>query len=368
MNVFIRADASVEMGTGHIMRCLTLAEKLRDRGATVSFISRNHEGNLNDWIRSVKKFTVYSLPVQLGCQNNKSDSIYKKWLGADVADDVQLTRNILSEAPSTIDWLIIDHYGIDEEWEKKLRPYVGKIMVIDDLANRPHDCDVLLDQNMHSDMEARYETLVSPTCRKFLGPQYALLRQEFINERKKLRKRDGILRRILIFFGGTDPTNETMKTLKAIESLNRNEIRVDVIVGLSNPHKEQVQKKCLSLSHVNYYCQVNNMASFIREADLAIGASGSSTWERCCLGLPALSVCIADNQELIARESEKKGIGIYLGNSNEVDSDKIKREIEKLINSPDILLHMQKKCLSVVNGHGAEFLSNVLFEKKEFSL
>src|SRR5690606_26558309 len=133
-------------------------------------------------------------------------------------------------------------YSIDIQWELKLRTYVNRIMVIDDLANRRHDCDLLLDQNLYENMEQRYMGLVPETCKLLLGPRYALLRPEFREARKKLRPRDGTVRRILIFFGGTDPTNETLKAIEAVRLLNCSDIEVDVVVGAKNPHRDLIKK------------------------------------------------------------------------------------------------------------------------------
>lgn len=355
MNIFIRADASIEMGTGHIMRCLTLAERLREHGAKVSFISREHNGNLNEWIRSVKNFDVYSLPVNTEWHlKYKEMPLYQQWLGTDIMRDAELTKQILLDYSFSVDYLIVDHYGIDEAWEKYLRPYVRKIMVIDDLANRSHDCDLLLDQNFYENMSERYKRLVPVTCRKLFGPQYALLRKEFTQLRERVKIHKGnIKRRIFVFFGGSDPTNETMKALRAIEMLNYPEVIIDVVVGKLNPNKYQIESYCRQFSNINFYFQVENIAELMGRADLAIGAGGTTTWERACLGLPAIVVAIADNQIELCEQLSCLQIGEYIGYFKEVSTEDIYEALNKMLSNPQRLLQLKLKALQVVDGKGA---------------
>jgi UDP-2,4-diacetamido-2,4,6-trideoxy-beta-L-altropyranose hydrolase len=360
MKILIRTDASVKIGTGHVMRCLTLAEQLRKQGADVAFISRMHEGNLNSWIRVSKGFPVYELPTDLEWQRIRGDwPLYKCWLGTSLENDVSETKKILLNYNDKVDWLIVDHYALDIQWEKALRSYVGKIMVIDDLANRSHDCDVLLDQNLYKDMYTRYDDLVPLECQRFLGPTYALLRKEFIEARKKLRLRNGRVRRILIFFGGSDPTNETMKALDALTLLQTLDLSVDVVVGRSNPNREQIEKRCVTMCNVNYYCQVDNMAELMAHADLAIGAGGTTTWERCCLGLPAIVVAVAANQIKTAEVISGLGAIKFLGMSDHIDAQELADIIQYFVNHPNEIMVMQQKSIEVMGD---------IFENKLYNL
>ena len=205
MRLIIRADASIEMGSGHVMRCLALAEELKKNGFDITFITRAHEGNLNGLI-SDKGMKVAELsapdsrsaPVGNGCSDDCAE-----WLGVTQEQDARETINALGKTIPY--WLIVDHYGLDELWEKTIRPHVKKIMVIDDLANRHHDCEMLLDQNWFDDKESRYRGLVPAGCTQLFGPEYALLRPEFAEARKNLKPRTGEVKRIFVFFGGADP-------------------------------------------------------------------------------------------------------------------------------------------------------------------
>jgi UDP-2,4-diacetamido-2,4,6-trideoxy-beta-L-altropyranose hydrolase len=221
-NIVFRTDASVEIGSGHLMRCLTLADQLRGDGTEVAFICRDLPGGMFDLLDA------------RGYRNARLD------LAATSPrlqhDDARATIEALAQLfPGGVDWLVVDQYELDAEWERLLRPLSRKLMVIDDLANRSHDCDLLLDQNYYRDLDSRYQGLVPEQCVTLLGPGYVLLRPEFTLARQRLRARDGIVRRILVFFGGSDPTNETEKVMAALRLLGRPDIDVDVVVGLANP-------------------------------------------------------------------------------------------------------------------------------------
>lgn len=272
--LFIRADASVQIGTGHIMRCLTLADELRGRCAEAIFVCREFDGNLCGYIEE-KGYIVHRLPVSNGQECNIEGNLkHAVWLGADWRTDARQVEEIIKDLDPPLDWLVADHYALDKRWEGYLRPYCKKIMVIDDLADRAHDCDLLLDQNFSEDLESRYDGLVPTWCKELLGPKYALLRSEFREARTNLRKRDGHVKRIIIFFGGSDPTNETTKALEAIRMLNRPDIAVDVVVGAFNPHRKVIEQIASDLPDCTCHFNVKDMAVLMAGAELAVGAGG----------------------------------------------------------------------------------------------
>lgn len=364
MKVVFRADASYEIGTGHIMRCLTLAEALREKGADVAFIARELPGNLCNFIES-KNFMVHRLPYlndkELINTSTEQTLNHSSWLGVSKETDAEQSKCILEQLGQPIDWLVVDHYALDKQWELQLRPYAKKIMVIDDLADRPHDCDLLLDQNLYQNMQTRYDGLVPHNCIKMLGPQYALLRPEFIEARKNLRKRDGIVRRILVFFGGSDPTNETSKALEAIRLLNRPDISVDVVVGSNNPNKDKIKEMCLEMPNTSFYCQIDNMVQLMSKADLAIGAGGSATWERCCLGLPTITVIAAKNQYETTTAVAELGAMYNLGWRNNVTAELLSLILKQFIFNPYLIKKMEKEALHLMSDYLA--VTNVLLEK-----
>lgn len=325
MKVVIRVDASSQIGSGHIMRCLSLADQLqKEHGAQVYFIMRQLAGNLFSLVKD-KGFSVLALPAE---QTEQKLTGYEKWLTVPVEQDEKETIAKLRTI-GTVDLLVIDSYAIDVTWENAVRPYVKKIMVIDDLANRKHDCDLLLDQNLYEDMHTRYNHLVPSHCQLYLGPKYALLRDEFFEARKTIRQRNGTIQSILVFYGGVDATNETGKALYALEKIrNADSVTVNVIVGTNNPCKGEIEQCCMMHSTWHYYCQVSNMAMFMNEADLMLGAGGTTTWERCFLQLPAFVTAVAENQIDGCKYLEKCGIIKYLGVFNEVTEEHIIRAID----------------------------------------
>lgn len=360
MNIFIRTDASIRIGTGHIMRCITLADVLCEKGAKISFICREFPGNLCDFIEN-KGYKVYRLPYSETQFNDTCQCpSHLQWLGVSLEVDAKQTQHVLN-SQQEIDWLIIDHYAIDNQWEIQMRSHVKNIMVIDDLADRPHDCDLILDQNYYENLENRYKSLVPAHCRKLLGPKYILLRPEFQKARKKLKARDGQVRRILIFFGGSDPTNETEKALKAVQLLNRPDIAIDVIIGKTNPHKEKVKYLCSIIPNTTFYYQVSNMAELMSNADLAIGAGGSTLWERCYLGLPTITLVVAKNQ-LEAVESVSKFGAIWgLGWSNKIDARSLANVIKKAIDNPLILKKIELSTITIIgDGNGIDAVTKFI--------
>lgn len=346
--IVFRVDSSTLIGSGHLMRCLTLAGQLKKiKQVEITFISRNLAGNLNHFIEG-NGYRLLLLPKAVPMEELTG---YEQWLTVRQEIDAEQTRQLFQGL--AVKYLIIDSYAIDETWEDIVRPYVDKIMVIDDLANRKHNCDILLDQNYYCELEHRYTGLVPSHCKLLLGPRYALLREEFYETRKKMRIRDGTVKNILIFFGGSDLTNETMKALQALEALQRTGIQVNVVVGASNKNKESIEAYCLQHEHIHYFCQVNNMAELINEADLAIGAGGTTTWERCFLGLPSIVIAIAENQIMGSKFCGEKNIICYAGVSNQITWQKLYELVCEVFNNKSIYISMIDSIKRLFNGDEA---------------
>lgn len=350
MTIVIRTDASLHIGSGHVMRCLTLADELQRRGGKISFICREHTGNLIALIER-KGYPVARLPNP-ECEYIPSpdDVAHAPWMGVPWHRDAAETLAVLEEMKPS--WLIVDHYAIDRRWEEVLRSHVARIMVIDDLADRPHDCDLLLDQNLYQDMETRYNSLVPDTCKKLLGPRYALLRPEFAEARRNLRERDGTIRRILVFFGGVDQTNETEKALNALEQITDRRMLVDVVVGDGNSRREHIRDFCAVHDGFSFHCQVDNMAELMAAADLAIGAGGTVTWERCAVGLPSLVMAVANNQAELTCYGAERGLFFLLGDSNSVSVDTLAMVLRTFQLSPRNLTPYTERCFETVDAKG----------------
>jgi UDP-2,4-diacetamido-2,4,6-trideoxy-beta-L-altropyranose hydrolase/UDP-4-amino-4,6-dideoxy-N-acetyl-beta-L-altrosamine N-acetyltransferase len=304
LRVIFRVDSSFKIGTGHVMRCLTLAEIFKENNHDVEFICRKNKGNLINKIR-LKEFKVHLLDdVEIDNKFNKSqiqDSFQAK--------DADECINIVNKY--RVDLLIIDHYLIDNFWETKLKPYCHKLIVIDDLAKRKHVCDILLDQTFGR-KEQDYSPLIPKDCKLLLGSKYALLRPDFYKWREfSLNRRDPIkLKRLLINVGGFDNDNITSSILQELQICNLpKDVSILVVMSKSSLYIKDIQ---LSLDALPYETEVRfdveNMAELMANADIAIGASGSSSWERCCLGLPTIQIISASNQTFLAKMLEKNNI------------------------------------------------------------
>jgi UDP-2,4-diacetamido-2,4,6-trideoxy-beta-L-altropyranose hydrolase len=364
MRVFFRTDSSAAIGSGHVMRCLALAIELKSLGADVTFICRNLPGNMAEYIRNRMDFHVILLPAEVCGDSGQVGPAHKDWLGTDWQTDAfQTVATIAGISGANVpEWIVVDHYALDIRWEKTLRPSAHRVLVIDDLADRSHDCDFLLDQNLYPSLETRYENLVPAPCRKLLGPRFALLRREFPEARRHLPTRDGSVRRAMVFFGGVDASNETEKAIEAWQSLGKTDLSMDVIVGGTNPFRESIREQCGRHPQLTYHEQVSNMATLMTKTDLAIGAGGTTTWERCCLSLPTLCITVAENQKAAASTAAEMGLHRYLGHYTEIRSDDVARAVRECLEDPARLATMARNAGEAVDGMGAPKLAGWMME------
>jgi UDP-2,4-diacetamido-2,4,6-trideoxy-beta-L-altropyranose hydrolase len=346
LKIAFRADASIELGTGHVMRCLTLATALRDQGAECQFISGLLEGNMLQAIQD-KGFKASSIAA--------SD---------DWKQDADQTQSLLSGEP--VDWLIVDHYGLDSRWENALKSNYQKLMVIDDLADRPHNCDLLLDQNLGR-LASDYKPFLPNTCQLLIGPQYALLRPEFAQWRDYSLKRRAAhpeLKHLLISMGGTDYPNSTSQILEALKQAPLPlDCRITVVMGASSPWTQQVTGIAKIMPwKTEVAVNVSNMAELMANSDLAIGAAGSTTWERCCLGLPSLVVILAENQKSSGEHLIRLEAGILLELFTNI-TQALSRAITDASNLR-ILHRFSEAASQITSGQGISFIGNHFNQSK----
>jgi UDP-2,4-diacetamido-2,4,6-trideoxy-beta-L-altropyranose hydrolase/UDP-4-amino-4,6-dideoxy-N-acetyl-beta-L-altrosamine N-acetyltransferase len=316
MKVAFRVDASLQISIGHVMRCLTLADALKAKGAECHFISREHPGHMLAAIRQ-RGFALSVLPAESNgyktvTDQGNADPAHAKWLGCSWQTDAEQCRVILKQIQP--DWLIVDHYALDQGWETALRPYYRKLMVIDDLADRLHVCDLLLDQTFGRSPDD-YGPWIPAGCTLLCGSQYALLRPEFAALRQySLKRRENPqLEHLIITMGGVDKDNATGQILEALRycALPKN-CRITVVMGASAPWLTEVRQQAAQLPWpTDVRVNISDMAQLMAASDLAIGAAGSTSWERCCLGLPTVMVVLADNQRQVAQGLEQVG-AVYL--------------------------------------------------------
>lgn len=358
MRVAFRADASVQIGSGHVMRCLSLADELRARGAETYFVGRALPGNLGALIRERGHHAALlpppaplAPPAASVEEEGDAAPAHAEWLAVPWSQDAAETARAL-QAAGDFDWLVVDHYAVDARWENSLRRTGRSTLVIDDLADRPHDCDLLLDVNLQ-EPEGRYAGLVPAWCQQLLGPQYALLRPQFVAARPGPARRDGRVARLLVFFGGSDHDNLTGLALTTLAELGRDDLAVDVVLGASNPRRRELEALCSALAGVTCHFSVADMAALMAAADLAIGAAGVTTWERACLGLPALVVTIAANQRPTAACAARRGILTWLGDAREVTATTLAAALRAALAAPATLMAQSRRGMDLVDGGGA---------------
>jgi UDP-2,4-diacetamido-2,4,6-trideoxy-beta-L-altropyranose hydrolase len=332
MKVLVRADANLEIGSGHVMRCAALGAKLKASGASVHFVSSNLPSGLEHWL--IDNFFGLTVIV--------SDHI------TDWHADYVATSEVI-QTIGEVDLLIVDHYHLDQKWESKMRRHAKRILVIDDLANRDHDCDFLLDQNLHENAQHRYLNRVPINTKLFLGPQYACLRKEFEDESLSL-VREGNVTRLLVFFGGTDPGNQTLKVVNALLSLGIAAPICTVVLGPANPFGKEIHREVVGSRNIKVLDATDNMATLMHQADLAIGTCGLAAWERCVLGLPSLVVITAENQREDAEILARLGAVENLGNADLLRSENWEIAIKRAIQNPNRIRNMSIASREVMFG------------------
>lgn len=357
IRIAFRVDASVRIGTGHLTRCLTLADQLREQGVECLFVHRQHPGHLRDliWARGHR---VVLLPTPITDTSSAGDDDYAGWLGVSAEKDAADTIAALGDVG--IDWLVVDHYGLDASWHLALRKRVHHIAVIDDLANRPHDCDLLLDQNFFSKPETRYHGLVSSSARKLLGPQFALLGPEYAAVRQLIRPRRGPLSRVLVYYGGSDLTGETVRAIRVLSRPGFEQLAADVVVGPNTPRREEILRLAHSRDRTTVYGMRDTLLDLAVQADLALGSGGTVTWERCALGLPAVVTAMAPNQvpfnEALAVDSKIW----YLGPSGAVTDQDLTFAVEALLRDPARLAAVAMAAWVVTDGLGSQRVADAM--------
>jgi UDP-2,4-diacetamido-2,4,6-trideoxy-beta-L-altropyranose hydrolase len=286
----------------------------------------------------------------------QDDVTHAPWVGVPWEQDVEETALTISAFRP--DWLIVDHYGIDARWQKALRDQVGQIMAIDDLADRPLDCNLLLDQT-YGRKEEDYKPWVPPGCQTLLGSQYALLQPRFAELRTRAiekRRTFNDINRILVSMGGGDTVTAIATVLEGLSCVNWHcKPVIDVVLGHNASHIQQVVAQVESSAlEIMVSADISDMAERMLVADLSIGAGGATSWERCCLGLPTLMISLAENQALIAYEVEKAGASIHLGSIGELTVKSVKSSLQMLNDNGDLMRDLASKGFQLVDGIGTK--------------
>lgn len=352
MNVVFRTDASLTIGHGHVMRCLTLAETLREHGTAVSFICREHEGNLCDQIEE-RGFAVSRLPAPKPGTHANDNSAHTAGLGVTLQMDAQQTSFAINALGKTPDWLVVDHYNIDARWESVLCPHTKRLMIIDDLANREHDCDALVDPT-YGETAERYKRL-SPSRTNYLcGSQYALLRPQFRHQRQSTERTIPRAEnsRMHVFFGGTDSGSHTVRfsrlLLKHFEG-----VQICAVLGRSCAQHDQLRLLTTEyVSRFSWETNVQDMAASMASCDFAVGAPGGATWERACIGLPAVYMAVSNNQAAILDRLHSNKLCAYLGIADDISDQAFVDGVRSFFSDKSRLEAMRTQGMQAVDGKG----------------
>lgn len=308
------------------MRCLVLADRLRDHDIEAFFVCRAHEGHMGAVI-SERGFEV----VLLDKHREESDipeqrsrlTAYDTWIGASWKEDATETLRTISQVQPM--WTIVDHYGIDEKWEGYVIKAGGsKIMAIDGQANRRHQCHLLLDPSFSLEGPRRWDGLLTPDCIKLIGPGFALFRPEFYNAKSSASRRKSIAgpKKILITFGGTDANNLSELGIQAVRQVSKYaEVEICLLLGNGNPYLESYRG--IKYRDIKVYAQPNSVPKLMVEADLAITAGGGTLLELLYLKVPTIVVATAANQLAICNDLNKIGAIHYLGSHENLNRDEI---------------------------------------------
>lgn len=348
MDIAFRADASPEIGTGHLMRCLTLADALAREGARSTFLCAPAAEPWRGQVES-RGHRFVTLPLRADGARAEAEPPHGRWAPWGQSADAAAAGGALA-AP--VDWLVVDHYGLDARWERAMRTKAARILAIDDLADRDHDCDVLLDHNPQGEAGSRYDGRLPERARRLIGPRYALLRPEFAAARAQRGAPDGRVRRIAVFMGGTDPVGATLLALEALSSPDLRDLAVDVAIGRASPHLGAIEGAAAARGRAAVRVDTPNIAAMFAEADLAIGAGGVAALERCCVALPTVTMAIADNQAPGLEWLAGHGAVRHLGDFGALTVETLADALRALRVAPEDVKAMAERAGALVDGGG----------------
>jgi UDP-2,4-diacetamido-2,4,6-trideoxy-beta-L-altropyranose hydrolase len=339
MNLLLRADASVAIGTGHVMRCLALAQAWQDAGGQVGFVMAE---------------TTPAIQARLVTESCEVVSVSH---AAGVADDASQTIALARERKS--DWIVVDGYQFTADYQRALKAAGCKVLFLDDYGHAQHYfVDFVLNQNVCASADSYLHK--EPQTRLLLGPKYCLLRREFAASQNWKREVSSVCRRVLVLTGGSDPENLTARVIEALAIARLDHVETTVAIGGSNPHFAMLQELAAkSGQKIAVQRDILNMAEPMALADVAISAAGSTCWELCLMGLPALLVDVADNQTELARELDRRGCAIRVGDRS-VSAEKVADQLKRLVGSHELRQSLSQHSRELVDGNGAMRVVSVL--------
>jgi UDP-2,4-diacetamido-2,4,6-trideoxy-beta-L-altropyranose hydrolase len=351
----IRADANTKIGIGHVMRCLALAEWLYAHNLRPLLLTK-YPNKLIESKISLLKGQINYLPKFSSQPSNTY--LHSKWLNGSENEDakicIEVIENEIQKIGKSPSFIIVDHYALAAPWEKKISAF-APILVIDDLSDRQHECKWLVDQTFGK-TDDDYSTLVPDNTKLMIGPQYALIRKEFTSASKSFKRKFPESKiKVLLTLGGVDKNNDTSKVLLFLEAfkvLNKKQITTTVVTGTANPNLYKLQTEVAQIQNTSLLTDVNNMAELMASHDVCIGAAGSTSWERCVMSLPTISIVLAENQKTIAKYLADAEIVLDLGLVGEITKEKFMEVFNLLLNNMNLYNSLSIKSNSLCDGLG----------------
>lgn len=373
MRVIVRCDSSMVIGSGHVMRCRNIGLSLQEQGMDVTFICRLYEGNLVELLKS--DFNVFCLSLSSdepggACSENVQDNMHNHWLNYTQSKDVDDCLSVIEKSGlQSIDWFIVDHYSLDLEWEEKIcqgiqkrQRYRPQVLVLDDLANRKHTADIVVDSGQLNDFNP-YQSLVSYGCRSILGPRFAPIGTLYgkIHSAVPIRTR---LQRILVFFGAADEDGYTLETLEALCTDDFKDIDVDIVLNKQSRQYSITKMLALKRPRTQLYSGLPTLAGLMLRADFAIGSAGVTSWERACMGLPALVFMTASNQKQNIKTllASRAAVVVADPEMNLELRETVQREIRFLMSDPSLLSDMSARAKELCDGQGVSRIIKAMRE------
>lgn len=341
MNVLFRADASVQIGTGHVMRCIALAQAWHDSGGRAIFAMAQSTPAIRSRLAK-EECELLPIPI-LAPTGSREDA----------------AQTIANAREHEADWVVVDGYEFDAEYQKRLKTAGLKVLFIDDYGHASsYAADIILNQNVG--VRAELYAGGEKSIRLLLGTRYAMLRREFAAWREWKREIPQVARRLLVMMGGSDPENLTLRVIKALELAEVTDVETTIVIGGSNPHFAELKAAAdQSTMKLSLQRDVANIAELMATSDAAVSAAGSTCWELCMLGLPALLIDIAENQSALARELNRRGCAIHVGNGT-VSGEQIADQLKRLLDSQELRRSFSERSRQLVDGNGARRVASAL--------
>lgn len=342
-SLLIRTDANAQMGTGHLMRCLALAQAWQARGGEAIFITACDSAGLLKRLRD-EGFQVVEVEE---CYPNP--------------DEWKIVSQVLAAHPQS--WVLLDGYHFDPSYQRHIKEAGHPLLVIDDMAHLDHyHADVVLNQNIHAE-QLNYSC--DSDTRLLLGTDYVLLRREFWPWRDWEREIPDVARKVLVTLGGSDPDNQTLKVIQALRQIEVADLEAVVIVGGSNPHFESLQSAVQGSAAIRLVRNVTNMPELMAWADIAVTAGGSTCWELAFMELPGEIIVLADNQVQSSKILGEQGYFVYLGNGRMLTTKEIQSSLSSLVMDCVQREQLRQRCNRLVDGQGVSRIINYLLKRRE---